>query len=134
MAASAQEAIGSDAQRFAAGYLATRLLLVGLYARAYRHVTEAQPTIRTGAPGHSGGIARLASRGWIAGDSLGTLRWAVPERTTVDSISREGFLGPRRVGVRRQARSRSRPGWSGTAVVPMRKRSRTRCGRRAGRR
>jgi low temperature requirement protein LtrA len=45
MAASAQEAVGSKATTFALCYLATRLLLLALYARAYRHVKDARPTI-----------------------------------------------------------------------------------------
>jgi hypothetical protein len=45
MAASAQEAIGAKAVAFAIGYLVTRLLLLALYARAYRHVTGARSTI-----------------------------------------------------------------------------------------
>jgi low temperature requirement protein LtrA len=45
MAASAQEAIGAKAVAFAIGYLLTRLLLVALYARAYRHVIGARPTV-----------------------------------------------------------------------------------------
>jgi low temperature requirement protein LtrA len=45
MAASAQSAIGSKATNFALSYLVTRLLLLALYARAYRHVRDARPTI-----------------------------------------------------------------------------------------
>jgi|GEM_PF-418517 len=45
MAASASEAVGAKANTFAASYLATRLLSLLLYARAYRHVTEARATI-----------------------------------------------------------------------------------------
>lgn len=45
MAASAQEAVGTKAVIFAASYLATRVLLLALYARAYRHVSEARATI-----------------------------------------------------------------------------------------
>ena len=45
MAASAPDATGSAATHFAACYLATRLLLVALYARAYRHVRDARTTI-----------------------------------------------------------------------------------------
>jgi low temperature requirement protein LtrA len=44
MAASAPEAAGATATTFAACYLATRVLLLALYARAYRHVPEARPT------------------------------------------------------------------------------------------
>ena len=46
MAAAAQYATGEDATRFALCYLATRVVLLGLYARAYRHVPEARDTIR----------------------------------------------------------------------------------------
>jgi low temperature requirement protein LtrA len=45
MAASATEATGTRAGTFAACYLATRILLLALYARAYRHVTQARATI-----------------------------------------------------------------------------------------
>ncbi|GAA0502681.1 membrane protein [Paractinoplanes deccanensis] len=45
MAASAQGATGGDGARFAACYLATRIILLLLYARAYRHVPEARHTI-----------------------------------------------------------------------------------------
>ncbi len=45
MAASAQEAVGSKGTIFALGYLVTRLLLLALYARAWRHVRDARPTI-----------------------------------------------------------------------------------------
>ncbi|WNV76281.1 low temperature requirement protein A [Geodermatophilus sp. DSM 44513] len=45
MAASATEAVGPQSGVFALGYLATRALLLLLYARAWRHVTEARGTI-----------------------------------------------------------------------------------------
>ena len=45
MAASATEATGPRAGTFTVSYLATRLVLLALYARAYRHVTEARATI-----------------------------------------------------------------------------------------
>lgn len=45
MAASGAEATGPDSAYFTAGYLATRLILLALYARAYRHVVEARATI-----------------------------------------------------------------------------------------
>ena len=44
-AASAPTAIGLDAAIFTLGYLASRVLLFGLYARAWRHVPEARTTI-----------------------------------------------------------------------------------------
>ena len=45
MAASATEATGIRAGTFAACYLTTRILLLALYARAYRHVAQARATI-----------------------------------------------------------------------------------------
>jgi low temperature requirement protein LtrA len=45
MAASAPEATGSKAIHFTLSYLVTRLVLLALYARAYRHVDEARATI-----------------------------------------------------------------------------------------
>jgi low temperature requirement protein LtrA len=45
MAASAQDAVGTKATTFALSYLVTRLLLLALYARAYRHVRDARATI-----------------------------------------------------------------------------------------
>lgn len=75
MAASAQEAIGSDARKFAAGYLATRLLLVGLYARAYRHVTEARPTIRIYLGGTTAAAALWAAS-LVAPDHVRYAMWA----------------------------------------------------------
>jgi low temperature requirement protein LtrA len=44
-AASASDAIGKLAVPFAACYLGNRLVLLGLYLRAWRHVREARPTI-----------------------------------------------------------------------------------------
>jgi hypothetical protein len=44
-AASASDAIGNLAVPFAACYLGNRLVLLGLYVRAWRHVREARPTI-----------------------------------------------------------------------------------------
>jgi low temperature requirement protein LtrA len=61
MAASAQEATGSKANIFAASYLVTRLLLLGLYARAYRHVSEARATIAIYLCGTAGGAALWAA-------------------------------------------------------------------------
>jgi low temperature requirement protein LtrA len=66
MAASATEAIGPQARVFALGYLATRVLLIVLYARAWRHVTEARGTI----------TVYLGSTG--ASAALWTLSLAVP--------------------------------------------------------
>ncbi|MGI3784919.1 MAG: low temperature requirement protein A, partial [Janthinobacterium lividum] len=44
-AASASDAVGKYAVPFAASYLLGRLVLLGLYLRAWRHVAEARPTI-----------------------------------------------------------------------------------------
>lgn len=44
-AASASDAVGTYAVPFAASYLVGRLILLGLYARAWRHVADARPTI-----------------------------------------------------------------------------------------
>ncbi|HWJ52437.1 MAG TPA: low temperature requirement protein A [Propionibacteriaceae bacterium] len=44
-AASASDAVGAYAVPFAACYLAGRLILLGLYLRAWRHVADARPTI-----------------------------------------------------------------------------------------
>ena len=44
-AASATGAVGAYAVPFAACYLAGRLILLGLYLRAWRHVADARPTI-----------------------------------------------------------------------------------------
>jgi low temperature requirement protein LtrA len=45
-AASAAEAVGQHALPFAVSFLLGRLVLLGLYLRAWRHVEEARPTIR----------------------------------------------------------------------------------------
>lgn len=66
MAASSTEAVGAQAHIFTIGYLATRVLLIVLYARAWRHVTEARETI----------TVYLASTG--AGAALWALSLAVP--------------------------------------------------------
>ena len=44
-AASASDAAGKYAVPFAASYLVGRLVLLGLYGRAWRHVADARPTI-----------------------------------------------------------------------------------------
>ena len=44
-AASASDAVGTYAVPFAASYLLGRVILLGLYARAWRHVADARPTI-----------------------------------------------------------------------------------------
>lgn len=45
MAAAAEHAVGEDAAAFGLGYIATRLVLLALYARAYRHVPRARTTL-----------------------------------------------------------------------------------------
>ena len=60
MAAAAQYATGEDATKFAVCYLATRLVLLLLYARAWRHVPEARGTITI----------------YLAGAGAGALLWA----------------------------------------------------------
>jgi low temperature requirement protein LtrA len=47
MAASAQAAVGDQAAYFVLGYLGTRVVLLVLYARAWRHVPEARSTTTT---------------------------------------------------------------------------------------
>ena len=46
-AASASDAVGKYAVPFAASFLVGRVLLLFLYVRAWRHVPEARPTVRT---------------------------------------------------------------------------------------
>lgn len=60
MAASASAATGPRASTFAISYLATRVLLLALYARAYRHVTEARATIAIYLGGTGAGAALWA--------------------------------------------------------------------------
>lgn len=75
MAASAPEAMGSKATAFAVSYLATRLLLLALYARAYRHVTEARPTIAIYLGGTGAGAALWAASLLVPGNAR-YLLWA----------------------------------------------------------
>ena len=75
MAASAQEAVGEGAVRFTASYLATRVLLFALYLRAYRHVSEARPTIRIYLLGIGGGAALWAAALFVPGNAR-YLLWA----------------------------------------------------------
>ena len=51
---------GSQGETFAVSYLATRLVLLALYARAYRHVTEARATIAIYLGGTGAGAALWA--------------------------------------------------------------------------
>ncbi|MFB9444251.1 low temperature requirement protein A [Dactylosporangium vinaceum] len=60
MAASARDAVGGKAVTFALCYLGTRVLLLALYARAYRHVRDARATIRI----------------YLAGVAAGAVLWA----------------------------------------------------------
>jgi low temperature requirement protein LtrA len=75
MAASAPQAMGGKATAFAASYLATRVLLLALYARAYRHVTEARPTIVIYLGGTGAGAALWAGSLLVPGNMRYVL-WA----------------------------------------------------------
>lgn len=75
MAASAQDAIGDRSTAFTLSYLATRLLLLGLYARAYRHVAEARPTIRIYLAG-TAAAAALWAASLMAPDHVRYAMWA----------------------------------------------------------
>lgn len=57
MAATAEEATGDGSVRFALGYVAVRAALIGLYARAYRHVPTARRLITVYLVCHSTGLA-----------------------------------------------------------------------------
>ncbi|MGN9912238.1 low temperature requirement protein A [Phytohabitans sp. LJ34] len=73
MAASGPEAVGERATTFAICYLATRVLLLALYARAYRHVTEARATVRI----YLAGIGASAAL-WAASLAVpGNLRFVI---------------------------------------------------------
>jgi low temperature requirement protein LtrA len=76
MAASGPEAIDKQATTFTLCYLATRLLLLALYARAYRHVTDARPTIRIYLAGTGAGAALWAVSLAVPGN-LRHVLWAV---------------------------------------------------------
>jgi low temperature requirement protein LtrA len=75
MAASGPEAEGERATTFAICYLATRILLLALYARAYRHVTEARPTVRIYLAGIGASAALWAVSLTVPGN-LRFLLWA----------------------------------------------------------
>jgi low temperature requirement protein LtrA len=75
LAASGPEAVGDKATTFAICYLATRILLLALYARAYRHVTEARATIRIYLAGTGAGAALWAVSLAVPG-SLRFVLWA----------------------------------------------------------
>ena len=66
IAASAQEAIGKDAPRFALAYAALSAVLVALYLRAYRHVGEARSVIRVYLVGHGLGALLWLASVWVA--------------------------------------------------------------------
>jgi low temperature requirement protein LtrA len=68
MAASAPEAVGNKATLFAVSYLGTRLLLLALYARAYRHVPEARSTIAIYLSGTGAGAALWAASLLVPGN------------------------------------------------------------------
>jgi low temperature requirement protein LtrA len=76
MAASGPEAIDKQATTFTLCYLATRLLLLALYLRAYRHVTDARPTIRIYLAGTGAGAALWAVSLTVPGN-LRYVLWAV---------------------------------------------------------
>jgi low temperature requirement protein LtrA len=69
MAASAQDAVGEKSTTFGLSYLVTRLLLLALYARAYRHVRDARATIVIYLIGTGAGAtlwaASLAASGYV---------------------------------------------------------------------
>jgi low temperature requirement protein LtrA len=75
MAASAQDAVGGRAVTFAVSFLLTRLLLLGLYARAYRHVPAARATILIYLIGIGSGAAAWTLSLGIAGTGR-YLLWA----------------------------------------------------------
>jgi low temperature requirement protein LtrA len=75
MAASAIDATGSKADVFAASYLATRVLLLALYARAYRHVDNARTTIGIYLVGTGAGAA-LWAVSLVVPDTLRYVLWA----------------------------------------------------------
>jgi low temperature requirement protein LtrA len=76
MAASGPEAVNEQATTFTVCYLATRLLLLALYLRAYRHVTDARPTIRIYLAGTGAGAALWAASLTVPGN-LRYVLWAV---------------------------------------------------------
>ncbi|MFI5914306.1 low temperature requirement protein A [Dactylosporangium sp. NPDC051541] len=75
MAASARDAVGGKAVTFALCYLGTRLLLLALYARAYRHVADARATIRIYLAGVGAGAALWAASIAVEGPARYAL-WA----------------------------------------------------------
>jgi low temperature requirement protein LtrA len=74
MAASATEAAGDKADVFAASYLATRLLLLALYARAYRHVADARAAIGIYLVGTGAGATLWAASIFVP-DTLRYVLW-----------------------------------------------------------
>jgi low temperature requirement protein LtrA len=75
MAASASQALGDQATAFAVSYLANRMLLLGLYGRAYRHVTEARATIAIYLGGTGAGAAVWTGSLLVSGN-IRYLLWA----------------------------------------------------------
>jgi low temperature requirement protein LtrA len=61
MAAAASDPTGAETTAFTVGYLVTRVLLLGLYARAWRHVRQARTTVSV----------------YLAGTAAGAVMWAV---------------------------------------------------------
>jgi low temperature requirement protein LtrA len=73
MAASAQEATTTRSVPFTVSYLLTRLLLLGLYARAYRHVPAARATVLI----YLAGIGAGAAAWTVSLGVSGTARYAL---------------------------------------------------------
>ncbi|MET7419038.1 low temperature requirement protein A [Dactylosporangium sp. NPDC005555] len=68
MAASAPDATGGSATAFTLSYLATRVVLFALYARAYRHVARARATIGIYLTGTAAGAACWVAALAVPGD------------------------------------------------------------------
>jgi low temperature requirement protein LtrA len=75
MAASATDAIGTKAVTFALSYAATRVLLLALYARAYRHVPDGRAMIRIYLVATAAGAALWAVSALVPGPARYVL-WA----------------------------------------------------------
>jgi low temperature requirement protein LtrA len=75
MAAAASGAVGEHDRYFALGYLGTRVILLGLYLRAYRHVAEARRTLTVYLAAGSAGVA-LWSASLLVDGPARYLLWA----------------------------------------------------------
>jgi low temperature requirement protein LtrA len=84
LAASGPEAVGVKAATFVVCYLARRVLLLALYARAYRDVTEARATIRIYVAETGAGAGLWTARG---GCDPGLLAEAYLRRLAVRRVS-----------------------------------------------